>query len=183
MDRLTLATIYNHPVAQKFVNRAGLAHALATAYHAFRMAKERGVNPDLAVKAAFLHDMGHYQWYRNGKWDYEQYRLHDIHPIKGAERAHKLLIRLGEDRINAKEISLAVLFHTNSFIPDGQVNRTPLQQIIADADEADEEADGKHHYRKIKLETAWKKIHELDWKVDQELKVQENKTHFNEPQI
>lgn len=169
MNRLTLAAIYDHPVAQKFVNRAGLAHALATAFHAFRMAQERDVDPDSAVKAAFLHDMGHYQWYQNGKWDYEQYRLHDIHPIKGAERAHKLLIRLGEDRVKAKEISLAVLFHTNSFIPDGQVNRTPLQQIIADADETDEEPGGKHHYRKIKIETARKKIHELDEKIDQAL--------------
>ena len=169
MARLTLAEIYSHPVAQKFVNRAGLAHSISTAFHAFRFAKERGVHPDLAVKAAFLHDMGHYQWYNNGEWDYEQYRLHDIHAIKGAERAHKLLIRLGEDRFKAKQIALAVLFHTNSFIPDGQVNRTALQQIVADADEADEEPGGNHHYRKINISKAWRKIHELDKKIEEEL--------------
>ena len=86
-----------------------MAHAIAVAYHAFHLAKEHNVDPDIAAKAGFLHDMGHFTWYRSdGKWDYELYRQNDIHSIKGAERAHKLLIRLGENPVKAKAISLAV---------------------------------------------------------------------------
>ena len=65
---------------------------------------EHNVDPDIAAKAGFLHDMGHFTWYRSdGNWDYELYRQNDIHSIKGAERAHKLLIRLGENPVKAKE--------------------------------------------------------------------------------
>ena len=77
-------------------------------------------------KLGFLHDIGHYTWYKNGKWDYDLYRQNDIHAIKGAERAHKLLIRLGENPIKAKEIALAILFHTDSYFPGGEIVRTPL---------------------------------------------------------
>ncbi|SES19936.1 HD domain-containing protein [Salisediminibacterium halotolerans] len=169
MSRLTLLEIYEHPIAQKYVHRSGLAHAISTAYYAYQFALEYNVNPDLAVKAAFLHDMGHYTWYVNGEWDYDLYKENDIHPIKGAERAHKLLIRLGEDRVRAKEIALAVLFHTDSFLPESPITRTPLQEVVALADEADEEPDGKHHYRYISPERARKKIADLDRKIERTL--------------
>ena len=65
---------------------------------------------DIAAKAGFLHDMGHYTWYKNGKWDYDLYKQERYSSIKGAERAHKLLIRLGENPVKAKAISLAILF-------------------------------------------------------------------------
>ena len=104
---------------------------------------------DSAAKAGFLHDIGHYTWYKNGKWDYDLYRQNDIHAIKGAERAHKLLIRLGENPVKAKEIALAILFHTDSYFPGGEILRTPLQAIIKQADEKDEEPGGSHHYRKM----------------------------------
>lgn len=175
MSRVTLIDIFQHPVAQKYVKRAGLAHAVSCAYHAYRFALNKKVDPDLACKAAFLHDVGHYTWYRNGAWDYNMYKDNDIHAIKGAERAHKLLIRLGEDRVNAKQISLAVLLHTDSFLPEKNIQREALQEVVASADEADEEPDGRHHYRNISDERAEKLLAQLDKRIElhQEKKIRE----------
>ncbi|MGY4689530.1 HD domain-containing protein [Salibacterium sp. K-3] len=171
MRNVTLEQIYEHPVTQKYVKRAGLAHAIAASYHAFRLAVKNKTNPDLAAKAAFLHDMGHYTWYRDGEWDFDLYKNNDIHAIKGAERAHKLLIRLGEDPVHAKEISVAVLLHTDSFLPVGheQLQLSTLQQIVAKADELDEEPEGRHHYRSISDNGARRKIVELDKRIDESL--------------
>lgn len=163
---VTLLAIYEHHIAQKYLTRSGLTHAIAVAYHSFKLAKQRGVHVDLAAKAGLLHDMGHFTWYRNGKWDYDMYKKFDIHPIKGAERAHKLLIRLGENPISAKEISHAILFHTDSFLPSNTITRTPLQEIVKLADEMDEESGGLHHYRKISVERARKSIIRLDQLID-----------------
>lgn len=66
----------------------------------------------------------------DGEWDYEKYKQNDIHAIKGAERAHKLLIRLGEDRKAAKEIALAILLHTDSYLPEGDLDKNKLQEIV-----------------------------------------------------
>ncbi|MBA2877656.1 HD domain-containing protein [Anoxybacillus ayderensis] len=169
MRRVTLTDIFLHPITQKYLKRSGVAHAIATAYHAYRLALQYGVNVDLATKAALLHDIGHYEWYSNGTWDYETYKQNDIHAIKGAERAHKLLIRLGEHPQHAKEIALAILLHTDSYLPEGELNRKPLQTIVKLADEADEEPGGKHHYRQIDDELALKKIQQLDRMVEQQL--------------
>ncbi|MCE7794870.1 HD domain-containing protein [Salipaludibacillus sp. CUR1] len=166
MKRVTLTEIYKHPIAQKYVKRAGMAHAISVAYHAFNFAAERGVNPDLAVKAGFLHDIGHYTWYRNGQWDYNLYKENDIHAIKGAERAHKLLIRLDENPVSAKEIALAILLHTDSYLPERGIQREPLQEVVALADEADEEPGGTHHYRFISEEKALHMIKKLDEKIE-----------------
>ena len=169
MRNVTLTDIYVHPITQKYLKRAGFAHAIATAYHALRLAIHHQVDVDLATKAALLHDIGHYEWYTNGMWDYEEYKKNDIHAIKGAERAHKLLIRLGEDPQRAKEISLAVLLHTDSYLPEGDLQRKPLQNVVALADEADEEPGGKHHYRKIDEQLALHKIKNLDKLVEKHL--------------
>ncbi|MFB5661400.1 HD domain-containing protein [Alteribacillus sp. HJP-4] len=165
MRHVTLEQIYDHPITQKYVKRSGLAHAISASWHAFRLAQQYDVNPDLAAKAAFLHDMGHYEWYSNGEWDFDLYKENDIHAIKGAERAHKLLIRLGEDRRSAKEIALAILLHTDSYLPVGELNRSTLQYVVAKADELDEEPDGNHHYRTISDSKARKKIRDLDEKI------------------
>ncbi|MFD0048791.1 HD domain-containing protein [Actinomycetes bacterium NPDC127524] len=170
MRDVTLLEIFQHHIAQKYLKRSGLAHAIAVSYHAFHLAKEQNVDVDLAAKAGLLHDIGHFTWYRNGKWDYDLYKKNDIHPIKGAERAHKLLIRLGENPIAAKTISLAILFHTDSFLPSNDIVRTPLQQIVKWADEKDEEEGGKHHYRKIDFERAKKSLSRLDDMIDEERK-------------
>lgn len=162
MRDVTLLNIFEHHIAQKFLNRSGLAHAIAVSYHAFHLAVEHGLNADIAAKAGFLHDIGHYTWYKNGKWDYELYRKNDIHAIKGAERAHKLLIRLGENPVKAKMIALAILFHTDSFLPTNDIIRTPLQQIVKLADEKDEEEGGMHHYRTIEYERAKQSVIRLD---------------------
>src|SRR5688572_2943149 len=108
MRDVKMVDIFNHHIARKYVTRSGLSHAIAVSYHSFGLAKERGLDVDNAAKAGFLHDIGHYTWYHNGKWDYDLYKQNDIHAIKGAERAHKLLIRLGENPIKAKEIALAI---------------------------------------------------------------------------
>jgi len=169
MRNVSLLNIYHHPISQKYLNRSGMAHAIGVAYKAFSLAKSHDVNPDLAVKAGFLHDIGHYTWYNNGEWDYQKYRSGDIHTIKGAERAHKLLIRLGEDPKIAKEISLAVLFHSDSFLPEGQLNLTPLQKVVSLADEADKQPNDKHHYRKIDKTKEILLIKQLDEKVEESL--------------
>ncbi|RDU37404.1 phosphohydrolase [Neobacillus piezotolerans] len=166
MRDVTLENIFKHRIAQKFLNRSGMAHAIAVSYHAFNLARDQGQDVDIAAKAGFLHDMGHYTWYRNGKWDYELYRKNDIHAIKGAERAHKLLIRLGENPVKAKTIALAILFHTDSFLPTNDIVRTPLQQIVKWADEKDEEEGGMHHYRTIEYDRALKSIIRLDEMID-----------------
>ncbi|WP_141433608.1 HD domain-containing protein [Bacillus sp. 03113] len=175
MRDVKLTELFQHHIAQKYVTRSGLVHAIAVAYHAFHFAVERNVDVDVAAKAGFLHDIGHYTWYKDGKWDYELYRQNDIHAIKGAERAHKLLIRLGENPIKAKEIALAILFHTDSFLPGGEVIRTPIQAIIKLADEKDEEPGGLHHYRTIDHERALYSLKQLDDQIDSYLLQLENK--------
>ena len=50
-----------------------------------------------------------------------------------------MLIRLGEHPKLAKEISIAILLHTDSFLVEQEIERTSLQNIIKWADEADEE--------------------------------------------
>ena len=137
-----------------------LEHGLQSATRARR----DGADIDWVV-SALLHDIGHYEWYTNGQWDYEKYRQNDIHAIKGAERAHKLLIRLGEEPQSAKEIALAILLHTDSYLPEGTIQQRPLQKVVKLADEADEEPGGKHHYREMEYNLAVKKIKELDKKV------------------
>ena len=172
MRDVKMTDIFTHHIAQKYVTRSGLVHAISVAYFSYRFANEQGVDVDSAAKAGFLHDIGHHTWYKNGKWDYDLYRQNDIHAIKGAERAHKLLIRLGENPIKAKEISLAILFHTDSYFPGGEIVRTPLQSIIKQADEKDEEPGGTHHYRTINPHRAYRLLEKLDGKIDQ---VYENK--------
>jgi uncharacterized protein len=166
MRTVTLTDIYNHPITQKYVRRSGMAHAIAVAHHAFELALTFGVNPDLAAKAGFLHDIGHYEWYTGGEWDYGLYRDYDIHPIKGAERAHKLLVRLGEDKFAAKEIAHAILFHTDSALPEGNFQLSPLQKVVHLADESDKQPGDFHHYRNSDKEKELNLIQELDRKID-----------------
>lgn len=172
MRHVTLTDIYQLPFARKYLKRAGLAHAITVARHAYYYAIDNSVNPDLATKAALLHDIGHYTWYRNGKWDYNLYKQNDIHAIKGAERAHKMLIRLGEDPVSAKEIAVAILFHTDSYFL-GTINRSALQEVVAMADEADEEPGGKHHYKVISEKEAVSELSVLDQLVERSLSTQE----------
>ncbi|UOQ43250.1 HD domain-containing protein [Halobacillus salinarum] len=167
MTRVTLVEVFKHRITQKYLQRSGINHAVTVAGYAFDLALKNGVDPNLATKSALLHDMGHYEWYRDGKWDYEEYRKHDIHAIKGAERAHKLLIRLGEDRLVAKEVSLAVLLHTDSYLPfDLHNKRTKLQQVVAEADRIDEQPNGLHHYKEMDKGDAVKSLYQLDLKID-----------------
>ncbi|WP_079480492.1 HD domain-containing protein [Halobacillus salinus] len=168
MRKVTLVDVFKHRITQKYLQRSGIHHAVTVAGYALEMAVEAGVDPDLATKSALLHDMGHYEWYRDGKWDYEEYRKHDIHAIKGAERAHKLLIRLGEDRTVAKEVSLAVLLHTDSYLPfELNGKRTSLQEVVRLADEKDEQPGGLHHYKQMDKSEAIRILHQLDLEVDQ----------------
>ena len=166
MRDVKIADIFQHHIAQKYITRSGLVHAIAVSYHAFELAKMQNEDVDVAAKAGFLHDIGHYTWYKDGRWDYQLYQQNDIHAIKGAERAHKLLIRCGENPLKAKEIALAILFHTDSFLPGGEVIRTPMQSIIKLADEMDEEPGGLHHYRQIGPNRAIKSLEKLDNKID-----------------
>ncbi|MDQ0229757.1 HD domain-containing protein [Metabacillus malikii] len=167
MRRVMLMDIFTHPIAQKYLNRSGVAHAISVAEYSVKLALKHDVNPDIAAKSGLLHDIGHYEWYTNGEWDFEKYKKNDIHAIKGAERAHKLLIRLGEERASAKEIALAILLHTDSYLPENSMNKTTLQQIVRMADEMDEEPQGKHHYRKISKDDAIKRIERLDNLIEQ----------------
>ncbi|MFD1851324.1 HD domain-containing protein [Oceanobacillus bengalensis] len=164
---VTLEMLFIHPIAQKYVGRSGIAHAISVAEKAFDIAIKSDVNPDLAAKAGFLHDIGHYSWYSgSGEWDYDMYKENDIHAIKGAARAHKLLVRCGEDFRDAKAIALAVLLHTDSYLPEGNLHLSPLQKVVAIADEADEEPGGNHHYRQIDYANALTRIKRLDSKIN-----------------
>lgn len=173
MRHVTLERLYNDPTFQKYIFRSGLAHAIAVAENAFEIALRENVSVDLACKAALLHDIGHYTWYReNGEWDYEQYRENDIHAIKGASRAHELLVRCGEDLKNAKQIAIAILLHTDSYLPAGSLHLEPLQKVVARADTMDEEPGGRHHYRAMDPAEALKRIRILDTRIDRVLKMQ-----------
>ncbi|MFD2042998.1 HD domain-containing protein [Ornithinibacillus salinisoli] len=169
MRKVTLLDIYEHPITQKYVRRSGMAHAISVANHAFHLAQEYNVNPDTAAKAGFLHDIGHYEWYSDGEWDYKDYREFDIHPIKGAERAHKLLVRLGENKRIAKEISHAVLFHTDSALPEGEFQLSPLQLVVHLADEKDKQPGDSHHYRYIDRQKELTRIKQLDKKIEKHM--------------
>lgn len=175
MREITLEQLFVHPIAQKYLSRSGLSHAVAVAYHCFHLSVKGNLDVDSATKAGLLHDLGHYTWYKDGKWDYDLYKKNDIHAIKGAERAHKLLIRLGENPIRAKEIAVAILLHTDSYLPEAMIVRTPLQEIVKLADELDEEADGGHHRRNLEFERALQSIKQLDKKIDDYLKNKDNK--------
>lgn len=170
MRTVTLEDVFMHPVTQKSLKRSGIAHAIAVTEYAYMFAKRYGANVDHATKAALLHDVGHYTWYRDGEWDYDMYKESDIHAIKGANRAHKLLIRTGEDRYAAKEIAIAILLHTDSYLPKGELKLKPLQQVVAHADEADEEAGGNHHYKTIEDHVALERIRALDIRIDSEVR-------------
>lgn len=165
MSHVTLKELFEHPKINKYLNRSGLDHAINVAQYAYKLALEKDVDPDLATKAGLLHDIGHYNWYHNGEWDFNAYKQNDIHTIKGASRAHEYLLELGEARERAKEIALAVLLHTDSYLPQKLVQRTPLQEVIAEADLLDEEPLGRHHYRKISFEKAIHQLSILDQKV------------------
>ncbi|MFC7394501.1 HD domain-containing protein [Scopulibacillus cellulosilyticus] len=167
MRNVTLEKIFTHPIAQKYLSRSGMAHAISVAEYAFSYAQKFNVDPDLAAKAGLLHDIGHYTWYNNGEWDFQLYKDNDIHAIKGANRAHKLLIRSGENRHAAKEIALAVLLHTDSYLPEGHLHLNPLQKVVALADEADEEPSGKHHYHTIDQKAALARIRRLDHRIEE----------------
>lgn len=169
MRRITLEEVFLHPITQKYLERSGIAHAVAVTEYAYIFAKRFEVDADYATKAALLHDIGHYTWYRDGEWDYDLYKENDIHAIKGASRAHKLLIRLGEDRHAAKKIAIAILLHTDSYLPNGQLELEPLQRVVAMADEADEEGGGNHHYKEIDFENALMRIRALDVQINKDL--------------
>lgn len=132
------------------------------------MAVEQGVDPDLAAKAGLLHDIGHGEFYNEqGEWDYEAYQKGDIHPVKGAERAHELLVLKGEAMDRARAIMEAILYHSGSteIRPDGR-KRTMLQAIIAAADDRDEQPDGRHHVRPTDWREALERIRALDRRVE-----------------
>lgn len=170
MRTVTLKAILTHPEISKYLRRSGLQHAINVSYHAFKLSLKYNVDPDLATKAGLLHDIGHYNWYTNGKWNFQMYRENDIHAIKGSARAHEYLIELGEEASRAKQIAIAILLHTDSYLPSDLNVRTPLQEITRLADECDEEPNGNHHYRKMTIESAYKKIILLDHKVDMALR-------------
>ncbi|GAA0453206.1 HD domain-containing protein [Alkalibacillus silvisoli] len=163
MKQVLLTEIIKHKITQKYLKRSGVHHAVLTTERAVELAKQSGVNINLAAKAALLHDIGHYEWYKDGKWDYQEYRKHDIHAIKGAERAHKLLVRLGEDPQTAKEISIAILLHTDSYLPFSIENmRSPLHEVVYKADEMEELPGGQHHYKYMSIEEAEIRLRQID---------------------
>ncbi len=51
MHRITLEQIFKHHITQKYVNRSGMVHAIAVAYHAFHLAKKHHASVDAATKS------------------------------------------------------------------------------------------------------------------------------------
>ena len=62
---------------------------------------------------------------------------------------------------------MAILLHTDSYLPNGHLELKPLQQVVTLADEKDEEAGGNHHYRTIDKHIALERIQALDIKIDE----------------
>ncbi|MCI4170701.1 phosphohydrolase, partial [Bacillus spizizenii] len=58
MRKVTLKDVFTHPIAQKYLQRSGVAQAIACAYHAYRLSIKVDINHDLAAIAALLHDIG-----------------------------------------------------------------------------------------------------------------------------
>lgn len=166
LRRVTLEELFTDSVCRKHLPRAGVDHSIRVAELALDMAKAMGVSPDLAVKAGLLHDIGHGDFHVDGAWNYELYQQGDIHPIKGAERAHELLVLKGEDPVAAREIALAILFHSGStpIRPVGEP--APLQRLLSAADDGDEEEHGDHHRREVPYEAALERVRRLDRRVD-----------------
>ncbi|MGM0420535.1 MAG: HD domain-containing protein [Bacillota bacterium] len=169
LPRVTLASLLTDSVSLKHLRVAGFRHAVAAAEYAYDLAMERDVCPDLATKAALLHDIGHTNWEKQGEWDFESYDYFDIHPIKGAERAHELLILKGENLGKAREIALAILFHSGSSPINSNLKLTPLQKLVMEADDIDELGGGQHHYNEVSLDAALSRLDELDNKVAEHL--------------
>ncbi|GAB6098858.1 HD domain-containing protein [Halanaerocella petrolearia] len=169
-EYVTLETLLTDSVAKKHLPKAGYAHAVAAAENAFELAVDKGVCVDLATKAGLLHDIGHTSWESQGEWDYESYREFDIHTIKGAERAHELLTLKGEDLGKARDISLAILFHSDSSPVNKNVELTPLQEVISEADNMDKQAGGDHHRVKISFAEALQRVRRLDMLVYRHIK-------------
>ncbi|TDX51890.1 HD domain-containing protein [Orenia marismortui] len=164
-EHVTLESLLTDSVSKKHLPKAGYAHVVSTAEYAFELATQRNICVDLATKAALLHDIGHTNWERRGEWDYESYNEFDIHTIKGAERAHELLILKGESLGKAREIALAILFHSDSSPVNKNVKLTPLQSLVAEADDMDEQEGGAHHNVEISFGEALQRIRRLDMLV------------------
>lgn len=165
MEYVTLETLLTDSIARKHLPKAGYYHAVASAETAFELAMERGVCVDLATKSGLLHDIGHTNWEHQGEWDYESYNEFDIHTIKGAERAHELLILKGEGLGKARCMALAILFHSSSSPVNDNVELTPLQKLVSDADDLGKEEDGAHHNIEIEFSEAVQRIRRLDMLV------------------
>ncbi|MFZ5824853.1 MAG: HD domain-containing protein [Bacillota bacterium] len=166
MRRVTLQDLLTDSVCRKHLPRAGVDHSIRVAEIAVDLAVQMGVDPDKAAKAGLLHDIGHGDFTVNGSWDYELYSRGGIHPIKGAERAHELLVLKGEDPAVAREIAFAILFHSGSNAIRPVADRTPLQALVAMADDADEEELGQHHLRQIDWQDAIDRVRHLDRRVE-----------------
>lgn len=167
MRQVTLVDLYTDSICRKHLPRAGIDHSVRVAELAVELAQQMGVNPDLAAKAGLLHDIGHGDFYIDGVWNYSLYQRGDIHPIKGAERAHELLVLKGEDLAAAREIALAILFHSGStpIRPEGEPSL--LQRLLAAADDALEENHGEHHLRELPYREGLERIRRLDEKIDE----------------
>ncbi|SDL61107.1 HD domain-containing protein [Halarsenatibacter silvermanii] len=166
LPRITLVSLLTDSVTLKHMRVAGFHHAVVAAENAFQLAKERNICPDLSTKAALLHDIGHTDWEKQGEWDFESYDYFDIHPIKGAERAHELLTLKGEHLGKAREIALAILFHSGSSPINTNLELTPLQKLVMEADDLDEQESGRHHLTEIPLKEAIDRMEELDENID-----------------
>lgn len=166
MQRLTLEELLTDSVCRKHLPRAGVDHSIRVAEIAVDLAEQMGVNPDMAAKAGLLHDIGHGDFRVNGVWNYDLYAQGDIHPIKGAERAHELLVLKGEDPAVAREITLAILFHSGSTAIQPVGERTALQALVTLADDGDEEVHGTHHLRLIDWAAAMERIRALDQRIE-----------------
>lgn len=55
---------------------------VAVTEYAYIFAKRFNMNVGLATRAALLHNIGLYTWYRDGERDYELYQANDIHESK-----------------------------------------------------------------------------------------------------
>ncbi|WP_228547489.1 hypothetical protein [Filobacillus milosensis] len=80
---------------------------------------------------------------------------------------HNSLPNHDEDKQAAKEIAHAVLFHTESALPQGSFVRSPLQEVVHLADERDKQPGDAHHYRDMDKQEELRLIRNIDAQLDE----------------
>ena len=54
MRRVMVMDVFTHPIAQKYLNRSGISHAISVAEYAVQLAIKHDVNPDSRPRLVYF---------------------------------------------------------------------------------------------------------------------------------